>query len=273
MKIFSIISVVILFTMNSFAQIVLGPEKLISAGDKIITQSMDTTGVTEGGFGANQTWDFSGLAASDALVIEYVDASATPYHSSFPNAPLASVISEGEIASYSYFSIEDNKIISHGTGSDGFVKIYGNTEIIASYPFSYNSTFADDFEGVTDMGDDFISKNIGEINFVGDAYGMITLPDGSVENALRVKTVQKNVDSLFIGEFFFMESYVSTTTYNWYIASAKYPVFSISYIITEILGETMEFKNVSYTPNTPTAIEDDNNAVQLNGYTFGTKFS
>ena len=82
---------IIFLGSNTFAQITVTDADLIGVGD-IIYQGWDTTGIPSvinvGNAGANQTWDFSSLQASDWDTTEFISPTGTPYANMYPNANL-----------------------------------------------------------------------------------------------------------------------------------------------------------------------------------------
>lgn len=262
MKLYTLI-LMMLLAGSSFAQLVLGPDRLISAGDKVTMISMDTTGVVEGAKGANQTWNFNNISAGDTLYMEYVNASSSPYAANFPSATIASIVNDGENPSYSYISNSGNQILSYGNSSAEVLNVYDSPSIVASFPFTYNSSFNSGYSSSYDMGDGLISKQSGVSAHSGDAYGTIILPDGSTHNTLRVKVESITVDSLFMGEMFFGTSVLTSTSYSFYISGSKYAVFSVNYIKSEFLGNVFNSKTISYTPALTTGIDDDKNTMPV----------
>lgn len=203
------------------------PTNTSSIGDEINMQYVDHTGLTPGSSGAGVTWDYGTLTNGDLMQVLVVDPGTTPYSSSFPTADMA--FSTGGIA-FSYNKADNSGMYTLGFGADTggvvILNIYSDIETMITYPFTYNSTFTDDFKG------GFIAAGIdirqsGTVIVTGDAYGTITLPTGTFNNVLRIKSERTQVDSMYLGTTFLQATTSSSVMYNWYTATSTTPLFSL----------------------------------------------
>ncbi|MBX2989704.1 MAG: T9SS type A sorting domain-containing protein [Bacteroidetes bacterium] len=259
MRFASVVALFVLFgwlAEDAASQISIGPDKLPSAGDVFIAHPMDTAGVFEGTAGANKSWNFAGLTSS-ALpeTIRYVNAAATPYVQQFPNASLASVIDDGGFITYAYFSTASSKLTFYGSAGEEFIIQYDDPELQMSTPLHFNDQYSDEFRGVMN-GEGFSVRTTGSLNVINDSYGMLVLPGGASMQAARVKFVRQNFDTTFVNGIPLMTSSLTITSYEWFSASAKFPVLQIAYYVHVTNGSTTRIKKVDYHPVAPTSVDE-----------------
>jgi len=204
------------------------PTNAPSIGDEINMQYVDYTGLTPGGSGAAVTWDYGTLTNADFMQVLVVDPQMTPYSASFPTADLA--FSTGGVA-YSYNESDMSGLYTLGFGADTggvqILNVYSNMETMITYPFTYNSSFSDEFKGgFTASGIEI--RQSGNVTVTGDAYGTIILPTGTFNNVLRVKSERTQIDSMFLGIKFLQRTASSSVLYNWYTGTSTTPLFSLT---------------------------------------------
>jgi hypothetical protein len=224
-------AIIILITCGVFtvqAQPTLNhPGNTPQIGDQIHLQYVDHSGLNPGSAGAGVNWDFGTLTNEDLIMVEVVDPTTTPYTNDFPDADMA--FSTMGIA-FSYNQADNSGMYLLGFGADTggvvILNVYTNYETMITYPFTYNSSFTDDFKGgFTSLGVQV--RQSGTLTTTGDAYGTITLPTGTFNNVLRTKTERSQVDSMFLGTKFLQATVTNDILYNWYTASGTTPVFSL----------------------------------------------
>jgi hypothetical protein len=254
-----LILIALLFTSAVNAQIILNSDRKPVVGDSFTTTDMDTTGVTEGASGSNITWDFSNVTATgQQLVAQYVDPSEAPGDSLFPDADIA--VSYDGLA-HTFYDTDGNSVHSLGVAYDEFAMVYSNNEKVAEYPFTFNSTFLDNFQAEYELDEALIVRNIGITQFTGDAFGNIILPDGSTHAALRVKIFRQTADTMFVIGIPVSTAEVKSTTYEWYTNESKYPVFGISYFEINVNGSITAYKEVDYNAEAATDVNDEPNQI------------
>jgi hypothetical protein len=197
-------------------------------GDQIFLQYVDHNGLAPGASGAGVSWDFGTLTNADLLMVEVVDPTLTPYSGDFPDADMA--FSTGGIA-FSYNTADNSGMYLLGFGADTggvvILNVYTNYETMITYPFTYNSSFSDEYKGgFSSMGVQI--RQSGTVTTTGDAYGTITLPTGTFNNVLRTKTERMQVDSMFLGAKFLQATVNNDILYNWYTANGTTPIFSLT---------------------------------------------
>lgn len=215
-----------------------------SVGETQKSVDCDTTGISQGNAGANQTWNYPSLIRTDSIYISWVAPGSTPYAAQFPTSNIASSI---DTANYQFFTSSASNLIVNGTGGPFLIVPYSDPQTFLQYPFSYNSTFSDNF-AASYFASGITVTRTGNTTVTGDAWGTINLPFGSFSNALRVKYIINTKDSSFVGIPLVVNT--SVTSYVWFVPGKKFPVFEITY--SSISGSfPSSSKIVSYAPNNP----------------------
>ena len=242
------------------AQIVLDNSYKPAIGDDYVTVSADTAGIFEGIPGPGQTWDFSNISLlNDPVTVVTGDPAFGSGSSNFPGASLVTVVENA----YTYVKAEGNSYFTMGVFTQDAIRKYTDMQKLMEYPFSFSSSFADDYKCYTTLQDGEIRSN-GNVTVTADAWGTLVLPSGTYSNALRIKTVINNTDSILFGGGFVFGS--TNTTYSWYVSGTKVPVFSISYFV----GDFGDLKSVSYVTQSSTGIEHHSGIAD--GYTLEQNF-
>lgn len=247
-KLITSILFMLLAVLNVNSQTTLTSSNSPSIGDLQTQVTVDTTGITPGNQGANQLWSFTNLVRIDSNVNQWIDPAATPYGSLFPQSNVCSLDT-----CYNYFKGSSPQFEYVGYYSHSTAVNYSNFETILSYPFTYNSTFSDNFSAVINLNGDVLYRT-GTVNVIGDAYGILNLTFGIYLNALRLKhTIHINDSSTT----YHMAITTDYTVYEWYVPGKKFAVFNIVYTTITIPGYgTIHQKNVHYNPNsTPIGIQ------------------
>ena len=235
-------------SVNLSAQITLTSAYNPVPGNTDKSIGCDTTGITQGNSGANQTWNYSSLVRVDSTVNTWVASNTTPYAAQFPTSDVASTSDNAE---YSYFTTSSSSFLYNGYGGAFQVNSYSNPETLLEYPFTYNSNFSDTYSSVYNNGVANSYLN-GTITSTGDAWGTLILPNGTFNNALRVKNVIVRKDSSNIGGFNNVLDFTNTE-YLWFVADKKFPVFEITYITIVLNGNQVSSRKfVFYSPDNPT---------------------
>lgn len=247
MKNFFLLFVLALST-NLFSQITLTSANNPVPGNTTKTITCDTAGITEGNSGANQNWNYSSLVRRDSTVSTWVASNTTPYAAQFPASDIASTSDNSE---YSYYTSSSSSFLYNGYGGSIQLNSYSNPETLLQYPFTYNSNFSDTYSSVYNNGVANSYLN-GTITSTGDAWGTLVLPNGTFNNALRIKNVTVQRDSTNIGGFINILDFTSTS-YTWFVPNKKFPVFEIRYNSGTVNGtQTFSLKLVTYNPDNPT---------------------
>ncbi len=267
MKTILILAMVIMINHGIFSQVTLTNTINPTAGNTQMIVDCDTNGISQGNTGANQTWNFTSLTRLDSNLLSWVTASSTPYAAQFSTSNIAST---NDNFSYNYFTTGASNLYTNGTASPTTVIPYTDTELYMQYPFTYNSSFSDNFAANFNQAGNQTYRT-GTINVTGDAWGTINLPFGSFTNALRVKYVLVTKDSSNSGvPVVFI---TNLTSYVWFVPGRKFPVFEIIYNSISVNGVPFaSTKLVNYNPNsTPIGIMPISNHVPQ-GFKLGQNY-
>lgn len=249
MKTKILLVILLLPALQTFSQVTLTNNINPAAGNQEMSVECDTNGITHGNAGVNQTWNFTSLSRLDSNLLTWVSAASTPYSSQFPTSDVASTMDD---KNYNFFKTSSVNLFTTGTAFPGEVISDTDPELYMQYPFTYNSTFTDNFTADYNIG--YPVHRTGTITVTSDAWGTINLPFGSFSNALRVKYTVITKDSSNQGT-----PVIFTTTLNsyvWFVPGKKFPVFEVIYTSTDFNGISFgTTKNVNYNSNsTPIGI-------------------
>ncbi len=242
-----------------FLNKVTGQPILIAANtNPIINENFDRRvagqQTSPGSAGANQTWNFSALVPGGLILDSTEIPSSTTYGFDFPTSNVC--FYRGNSA-WLYYQTSSDSLLYLGYESGGGKLSYTDPEKYLSYPFTYNSTFVDNFIGM-DASSSPASSIAGTDTVTADAYGTLQLPDGILTNVLRIKMVE-NIAKTTNGT----TVHNINKQYNWYLPGIHQPVLTLyysnffsmyntSYLIKSTVGvnEAREFINgVNVYPN------------------------
>ncbi|HQV52581.1 MAG: T9SS type A sorting domain-containing protein [Flavobacteriales bacterium] len=140
--------------------------------------------------GPDQTWDFSTLSSPGTGNHGIALASTTNNASSFPTSNWA-IHTSGGIYEYCEVNAAGWFKIGAFTSSDNSLAFYDDSEMILSFPCSYNTTWTDEWSGTYGASS---ASRTGTITCVADGYGELVMPYGTVSNVLRVKRTEDYID-------------------------------------------------------------------------------
>ena len=175
---------------------------------EIVLEVTDAMQTAANASGPNQTWDFSGAAQLDSStsVLNYVALPAELPGSDltfFQGATFAVTGEEEGIENVAYFALDNGSINILGTWAVGDFDDDGDEDEIGSrydppsqdvvFPATYESTWTDStaliFEGIA------FETEIESSSSIVDGWGTVIFPDGSSEEALRLRIETQYYDS------------------------------------------------------------------------------
>lgn len=235
----------------------------------------DTMGVSEGAAGGNMMYDYSTLSqVGNTITYDYILPSATPYGNKYPGANLAFLSQTTQGGSgFTYLKTTATGYEILGVATTELQLVYSNTQMLAQYPITYNSTFSDNFEGVGTSSQGFTTNRKGTATSVADGWGTLKLPAGTFNNVLRIKTTQEVRDSInFMGTDFVSVS--KTVSYTFFRDDIKQQLLTINYLTFKdpLSGQETITKTVMFYPENapsnppPTSIEETNKKFEANLY-------
>ena len=221
---------IVLGASSLFAQITINSNHVAGIGD-VVTQSNDTVpSVMLGGTGANQTWNYAGLAAHTNSSLTFTNPNWTPNGASFPNSNLAAIPGNG-FGTELYFHKSSSKFDLVGyygsVAQFGLIPLNLNPgQTVVNFPLNYNDAGVD--VGVFDttaaftgqVGVDSVRvKSTFTTDYTVDSWGSITTPMGTYD-ALRIHSQIARVDSVWghsiLGWSFLTEQTEDTETYSYW---------------------------------------------------------
>jgi hypothetical protein len=139
--------------------------------------------------GANKTWNFSNISTTKFADASFVAPSATPYASSFPTANLATVLSINFLGVTfevtQFYDKTSTQILDLGQRSSD-----GSDDLDMSLPklvlpiLTFNGTTTHTYQ---EVGMPSYSQE-----FKYDAYGTLTLPNGTFNNVIRIMEIDSD---------------------------------------------------------------------------------
>jgi len=202
-----------LFSFATFAQVTINGSDVNPSPGFTYTDNQ-TTYMSPGNAGTNQTWDFSSLTSSGTM---------TSNVSAATNNGANMLLDNGSSqAYYSYTSTEQEvkEIIASGT-----TITYSNGEKTLQFPLTYNSTYSDTFKASFLSGGTYPAVRAGSNSFVVDGYGTLILPNQTINDVIRIRFQQDYSDTIDIGSPYIIN--YTSDIYIWYKAGFKSPVLSM----------------------------------------------
>lgn len=179
--------------------------------------------------GANMTWDYSGLVSTNTFTSYIVSPTSSPNNSSFSPATYCGY--DGD-ATYSYIYVDNSIYEMIGIDRTGTIMAYSDPERLMQFPFTYNTTFSDDFVV------DFLSNGVdfhreGTVTVTGVGYGSVTTPAGSFTDVLLIKTVEVYSDEYEMMEGFPQTINYTSNIYHWIKPNVQGALLTYSESITD----------------------------------------
>jgi hypothetical protein len=194
--------------------------------DELVATQVAETAPDPGPSGANVTWNFSTVVPEDTIPnvnFTYVDPSATPYFAMFPEANLA--LKAEILDAYTYWKFSSEKLELLGNAFSNFSQVYSNPKTEMVFPFGYTDSFMDTYDAEIEVAG-LISYISGSTTDQADAYGTIILPGKTLNNVLRIKSVEEDLDSIAIAADIYTLNYTMRTVYTWVTSNYPGPIAS-----------------------------------------------
>lgn len=172
--------------------------------------------------GLNQTWNFSNLTS---VFFPPINVYFQPNHLPLgPNPYPAANVVTGCDDEYEYLKVNADSVVMVGYYNHFTEETvdYSNSVKKNQYPFTYNNSFTDNFAGIGDgMGPPV--PLTGNIKVTADGYGTLILPNGTVANVLRVKSLKVTTTSLPN-----LTALDTITNLDWYLPGVHVPILRLS---------------------------------------------
>ncbi len=225
----SLILVLSFFTI-SYAQITITQDDVASwlnIGNTLNAHSDTTTQMIDIGTpGTQMTWDFSTIHPDVNYDIQVMNPSRTEFDTTFTEANITSYYQD-EISGlpyehWFYYNLNPENLLLYGDIKrqpqvpDITETIYTPARIDYAFPMTYNNSWDQTLDGEVILWHDGLPTTIEsatfDVSINVDSYGMITMPDGTTENALRIKYDTRKV---------IQREYSREITYVWLTASGR----------------------------------------------------
>ena len=198
--------------------------------------------------GANQTWDFSAFTGMN-FQSNYISLENSTESILFSNANIVLSGNGIEESAELYYASSNDEMSLVGiktTGTSSIMLTYTDLELHLKFPISYDDTYSDSFsaEAENHLGQTFVRS--GNIEIKADGYGTLILPETTISNALRIRTI-KNYNDVESGEIAF--EYIDTI-YNWYDGIHNFSLATASnsqIFIPDFEGPALSISTVSFT--------------------------
>lgn len=188
-------------------------------------QGYDSTAALPKTTGMNQVWNFSSLTTNTVVEVgTFTTVASTPNGANFSGSTLAQADGLG---AYTYFKSVGSQYEIVGVDDSNAVIIFTNTAVAANWPVSYGYSNTDVFSGTAAINGTLTGTAMGTITTLGSGTGTLIIPGGtSYTNVLQIKTIQ-TLDVSLAGGLINLNNI--TTDYNYYHASQKFPLLTVSY--------------------------------------------
>lgn len=237
-KIYSIIAAVICFGSIN-AQTLTQANHAPIVGDSYQTVNCNSVGITPGGNGPSQTWNYSSMALlTSTTTNNAVTVASTGSAAAYPSAGVA--VQSGTAGSAFYSSTASNLLYWGGNiivGGQAVTMSYTTAATHASYPMTLGTTSNGNIGGGVSHPIAGSGNFAGTNTVTGTGTGTLMLPGGyNFSNVLKVTTSKAMTFTVTFGS----GTYTQTIT-DFYAPSSKYPLLSISNeYINSPLGTTTE---------------------------------
>ncbi len=153
--------------------------------------------------GANQNWNYASLQVNQQDSLLFLSATGTPYASQFPIANLAG--NNPQTGFWAYFLSNASGFYINGAYDGGFGIELDPMQMLIPVPFTYQDTYTGYFRFQIDttftIPPNTYPARIVQYTFndiEADGYGSLTLPNGTFNNTLRLKTTTLQIDSIYV---------------------------------------------------------------------------
>ncbi len=164
--------------------------------------------------GENVVWDASSANVNSISTTSYISPDESSEAEYFPEANLVQSV-PGVNLIHRFFEETETELIYHGRSVPNLNAWVNSDPLIAlKFPINYGDAYSDNYEGTFTTFDNYYDpiSITGNATVSSDAYGDLILPYGTIENTLRIKTI----DSLVTLSEDIGNSENTITSYDWY---------------------------------------------------------
>ncbi|MFY8021353.1 MAG: T9SS type A sorting domain-containing protein [Bacteroidia bacterium] len=243
-----------IFTFHiSTAQISILASDLPAVNDEL-RYSIGTGSLNLNQTGANQTWDFSKLKATNQELIKHSAPLQTPYifqflnNSTFGYPEKGLPVPAGFIENPFTFIKKSNSVyIITGRGATAqnlpLGIVYNPKDTLYVFPLIYGKTYGGSFAGSASLATFGGLSQTGDRTSIVDGWGTIKTPYGTFE-CLRVKSTVNEMDSIVFGPTQ-LPIQNNRIEYRWLAKGEKYPILEVIAPSNPLVGSTsIRFKDI-----------------------------
>ncbi len=214
-------------------------------GDRTISMPCDTTGITDGGGGANRIWDFSMLHVQPFPdTVFYSDCVDTHFCSFFPECNLVKYYFRPppHDPRYEYYSSTSDSLVQLGTATPDFAgAAFPWTCPIQEmhYPFGFGTSFTNSiYETIFDTTTEYDTFNC-------DGYGKLILPGGIYDSTLRLHICSVYYDTEVSMQWPYLKSITKIDSFAWLTPGVHHPLLGLIFAKTVNAMGTFTNKRVT----------------------------
>ncbi len=239
MKTILILAFFTVFTIRLNAQTILNyANNGLISGDSYNFQEIEFP--DPGIAGANQIWDFSKITFTGKSPVGNLQTPALPKMDGIGDYNL-SLLENG----YDYFlncTEVDLEELGYVNSDNKITLKYTDPVVKMKYPFAYGSSFTDHFIGTGIYSETNTLDFFGDHTVTADAYGTLIMPDRTIQNTLRIKSVKTGLQINMCGT-----ADVIITKYAWYANGYRYPVLSLTTVENRPNIGAIQITNTAFT--------------------------
>lgn len=222
-----------------------------------INETLDYVDIS--GSGANQEWDYSSLTVDVMYTERYIATDTMDISMTYPTANVAYELSTG---AYQFSNVNSLAIQFLGEQANnvlGSAAFLSDPKDVLRFPMTYQSNYLDSFAGAYEIFPGIDTPIEGYLDVYADAYGSLTLPWGTIDNVLRVNSVEHMV----IGEPGSSSAY-DTEKYTFYAPGNHNPVMEVIYIFEE--GQAQPSVYAWYLSENSVGIDEQLKALEIKAF-------
>lgn len=207
-------------------------------GDFERRKGFDSTSALSNSAGSNQTWNFTSLTSNTAAVVlnTYTTPASVPGYTAFSNFSTATIgKTDGTVGEF-YKSTTSTYEMLGMAPSSSLALSFTNTAIVAQWPITNTYSLTDAVSGNIKVNIIFPSTGPfnGTQNVSAIGTGTLQLPNGiTLNDCMLLKSALTGTGSVVILTVT-ANATITSTGYNYYHASQKFPVLSIVYSTTSV---------------------------------------
>jgi hypothetical protein len=213
-----------LLAATAFGQITITSSDVnaqLAVGDSLAYKIDKVTSTLAIGVPGQTSWDFSSLRSDSSLTLHSVVVSGTPFTAQFSGATNAfqtsfTYVYSGipiPVTAYVYFQLSGN-LLNLGEGANGSLGPFPGSALISntpadvfySLPMTLGTTWTSTYvnNSVFSLNGSVVQQTSvsHSTSYVVDAYGPMTIPGGSVHDALRIKKNDTTAKGIYVGYIF-----------------------------------------------------------------------